>query len=1155
MLIDKPRLIIFIVLFYITPLYASQNVVNLTPQEQNWILKHPQVSVGGGPDWAPFDFVDNDGEYSGFANDYLSLIAQKTGLTFKVTINQWSHNLQDIREKRIDLLGAVYYTDDRTEYMNFSTPYIEALDYFFIRDDLEVKTLEDLNGMRVAIPRGYAHGEILKKHFPEIEIITVNTFGKAIDAVLENHADLLYDNYAALSYAFKKEGINTIIPFKSTRSIGNNPIHIVTRKGAPELASIIQKGLNAISANEKQEIYDKWLGSTTTKTNTKLTLSSSEQQWLDEHKIIRFAGDPNWLPYEAFDQHGHYIGIVADHLKIIEQRLGIKLEFVQTRTWAESVEKVKRGEIDVLSETDDSELQSQLSFTENYVSSPIVIVMKNDENYVENIHQIKQRKIAVIKDYGYVAGIIKKYPSLEFHYVDTIQEGLAAVATGKVEALLATLAQASHHISKLGIHNIRIVGKTEFSTKLAFGMNTEFTPLIPLFNRALNSISPNEKQAIFDSWGEQKFTERADYRWLAKVIGALLVFMLIMLYWNRKLAKEMALRAEVEQQTKMLIDSIPIQIVVTSFDGQVLSANPKALDDYKLHKDELDQYNILEFYTNMHDRKEVITELKDHAKVEQKIIPMKQPDGKTHSMMVSIMPIKYHKQPALLSIAVNMTERLEMEAALKSAKSHAESANQAKSEFLANMSHEIRTPMNAIIGFTELLNEQIEEPKLKSFVKTIQSAGNNLLVLINDILDLSKIEAGKLQIKKIPCNPHDLFTEVSNIFMLKMREKNIDFILDIDPVIPQSLYIDAPRLRQVLLNLIGNAVKFTETGFIKITVRTDNEDKIHSKVDLLIDIEDSGIGISEDQQMLIFQDFEQSDGQDMGKYGGTGLGLSISKHLVEMMDGQLLVQSEPNVGSTFTVKLAALDVTSLSVESKLELESPTSKAQIEFRPANILVVDDVQDNQRLLLAHFGDTALQSTTAVNGLEAVNLAKQQSFDLILMDIRMPVMNGYEAAEAIKSFSNTPIVALTASVMTDDFERKKSDNFDGYLRKPVLKADLISELCKFLAFTEKEFEEDQETSLSLSPNEKALLPAALTALEKLKLLYDAGVKSNNISDIEQFSDALSATIKQHPISLIAEYSTQLEQAVDSFDIASIKQALNAYPELITQLEALAE
>ena len=805
----------------------------LTQAEQKWLASHPLVSVGGSPDWTPFNFANGKGRYSGIANDYLQLISEKTGLSFDVSIAPWAVNLQNAKEGKIDLLPAAYYTEERSHYLNFSAPYFEVLDFFFIRDDVAAKTLEDLNGLRVAIPEGYAHLKFLKKHFPKIDIIVVKSFTGAINAVLENRAELLYDTYGSLIYAFSKKGINTIVPFKSTAHLGEQHIHIASIKSKPELASIIQKGLNAISEEERNKISRKWLGKQES-FSPSIPLSLSEKLWLKNHPNLRFTGDPNWLPYEAFDKQGNYIGMVAEYLKIIEQKLGITLTIVPSKTWSESLDKAKNKDIDLLSATN-AILPIRLNYTDSYLSSPIVIIMGKEHPYVENLEQIKTQRIAVIENYGNLKKIVKQYPDIHFKTVKTLQEGLTAVSTGKVDALLATLAQASYQMSEMGIHNIRVVGKTEFDTELAFGVQKELAPLIPLLNRALKSISFDEKQQIANKWSKQEYIERVDYQLLIQAALVFLLVILVIFYWNRKLAKEITLRKAAEQQTQTLIDKIPLQIIVTSLDGRILSANPKTLKDHAIHKEDLGQYNMLQFYKNIDDRKAVLNEISENGFIEQKIVPIQALSGEVRSMMLSITPITYHENPALLALAVDMNERLELEHALGEAKELAEAASHAKSNFLANMSHEIRTPMNAILGFTELLSERVKEPHLKSYIKTIQSAGNSLLTLINDILDLSKIEAGKLHIEKQPCNPFELIYELADIFHLKLAEKNIDLILSLDPN-PISLHLDEARLRQVLLNLIGNAIKFTEKGSIEITLNTVNKDETLNTVDLIISV-------------------------------------------------------------------------------------------------------------------------------------------------------------------------------------------------------------------------------------------------------------------------------------------------------------------------------
>lgn len=425
------------------------------------------------------------------------------------------------------------------------------------------------------------------------------------------------------------------------------------------------------------------------------------------------------------------------------------------------------------------------------------------------------------------------------------------------------------------------------------------------------------------------------------------------------------------------------------------------------------------------------------------------PDGTIRWIEVKAFPAfeEENKQPLyFVGIAIDITAFKESQELLREAKEEAEKANQAKSEFLANMSHEIRTPLNSVIGFSEVLLNEVEDEKQKDYLSTIASSGKSLLNIINNILDLSKIEAGKLLIQKTDCDLTNILKELHDIFKPKLEQKGIDFKVEIYDEFP-LLVLDETKINQILLNLIGNAIKFTEKGFVlcKIEIIYQTQEIVNLRVEII----DTGIGISKSQQEIIFEEFTQQEGQNSEKYGGTGLGLTICKRLIQYMNGKIFLESEVNKGSNFILHFDNIQIS--KNQKKLNEIETIDTEQTKFLSSSILVVDDVQNNIDLIKHFLKNEDIQVYQANSGKVALSYLEKNTVDIIIMDLKMPVMNGIETAKKIKkikSFKKIPIICYTAS------ERGTKDSkelfiFDSFIFKPIQKKQLFSELKKYLRF----------------------------------------------------------------------------------------------------------
>ncbi|GAB3760398.1 response regulator [Spirosoma pomorum] len=609
------------------------------------------------------------------------------------------------------------------------------------------------------------------------------------------------------------------------------------------------------------------------------------------------------------------------------------------------------------------------------------------------------------------------------------------------------------------------------SIKIYLTLSDRFSQVLTEAERHENILldqrtAQNERSAQYATW--------------SNLVGAVTAFAMIMwaiyllfqaLRTSTSLNKQLT---DSERQTKKLLEAVPVSIVIVDRQGKFYYANEAAkkmfgnISQFDSYTDVLESIQLFR-YTD--GKPYPLEERPTYKALQGQVVQTDdletRVDGRAVQLFCSSSPV-YEESGELqyvISSIIDISDRVQSQNRLQEAKEIAEKAAKVKENFLANMSHEIRTPLNAILGFSDLLSTTTLDSDQQEFVGFVRTAGKNLLTIVNDILDISKIEAGMIRLESIPFSIYLLTASIKTMLQPSAVDKNLYLRIETDPDIPPVLLGDPTRLTQILLNLLSNATKFTKRG--GVILRVEKEEQSAETVRIRFLVEDTGIGIEPSVLPTIFERFQQASDFTTRFYGGTGLGLNIVKSLAELQGGSVSVSSTVNTGSVFTVeityKIAEPQPTNLTKAQ----ESPNAIA--DDRQVCILVVEDNHINQKLILQVIKRLGYHVDLADNGQKAIDSLLSKSYDIVLMDIQMPIMDGYETTRQIRNQlqSSVPIIAMTAHALASEREECLKAGMNDFLSKPFQVDDLQRLIKKYLASknSEEEFNADRETLVDTS------------------------------------------------------------------------------------------
>ena len=791
-------------------------------------------------------------------------------------------------------------------------------------------------------------------------------------------------------------------------------------------------------------------------------LSESERHYLADKGEIVFVSQPNHAPFE-FLRKKQICGMNVELAQWMATDLGFKIR-IETAPLDQAREMVAQGDADVITSLFYSYADNAgVDFTSTLKLTPITLYVRSDRSDIHDISDLAGKRIAILASGRAMEILQQRNIQCKIKFVSTITECVELVASGEVDAMIGNELVTQHYLFNTDQGDLKIVGVPLFTAKLCMAVSEGNKTLLSILNKGIEKAQRSGTlYKIQAKWLGSEFAQNSRLKrtiWTVATIACIIAvaIILLILIWNRKLQQKVAARtrqfSESEERLRQFFENSPDAVFLFDKQGQVIAANACACDELKMTKNELlckTAYDL----TPPEFHEEVARNMRKWFSGE-----MRQCEGISLAANGSAHPIEMtgnlqeiNGEIVLQLHARDITLRKEAEEKIiearhlaEKAKEMAEHASQAKSEFLANMSHEIRTPLNGMVGMAQLLCDTPLSAEQKNCTDTIQQSSAGLLKIIDHVLDISKIEAGHMDISEASFDLRETCSNLHARFRQPAEQNNITLTAKFDESIPERLVGDEGLIEQIMINLVGNALKFTHDGSVEI--RIDRHSNTAYGTKLHFSVIDSGIGIPADKQTAIFEKFTQADKSTKRMYGGTGLGLAICKQLVELMGGDIGLTSTPDQGSTFFFSLT-LRETHDQVAPK-----PTEERTIKMvarKDAKILLVEDNKVNQKVAMAILRKAGCSVDAVDNGAEALKQVVEKTYDIVLMDCQMPIMDGFEATARIRAMEpphcGIPIIAITAHAMKEDEQRCLDGGMDGYLSKPISRQALIGLINKY-------------------------------------------------------------------------------------------------------------